>query len=135
MGILDVASASEISQAQSLIARGKEGATRGDPRLASIVNALKNITQEQVREAVRKAEARGLDVSEVDAEGRGFGTRIVGIKEPSEQPTQRPTQQQTEGQAFLPSNFSILGFPAFCHPSPCPFSLKLSHSFPINSKP
>jgi len=89
---LQTATPEEIALAQRLILQGKERATRGDYRMSRILHAIKNLNQEQVRKAIKEAEARGLDVSNVDVEKKGFGYKITGIIDPT---------KTTEGQEFL----------------------------------
>ena len=94
------ATSSELAQAESLIARGKEGATRGDFRLSRIVNVLKSLSQDQVRKAISEAKAKGLDVSQVEVTKKGFGFEISGIREPAPAPP-TPTAQPPSFGAIL----------------------------------
>ncbi len=100
--VFQSATEGEIAQAQSLIARGKEGATRGDFRLSRIVNVIKTLSQDQVRQAISEAKARGLDVSQVEVERKGFGFEITGITESVE------AQAEAEAQASLTPTGAIL---------------------------
>lgn len=71
------ATEAEISQASSLIARGKGFATRGDPRLSSIVAVLGTLSQVQRDKAIAEARAKAQKEAgeTVFVDGQGFSVR------------------------------------------------------------
>lgn len=104
--IIRSATPEQYNQAWSLIQRGKESATRGDPVLAPLVNSIKNVGQEYIR-AESKEETSKQNISK---DNFSDPLRQQSVMPPQDKLTQvaiaRQAQQQSEVQRYKSAGYS-----------------------------